>query len=87
MCTFCHPQLRDWFADAFEFFRVLHRAGDVTDGFVADVAAKDEIERLKRLRWVSLGGHGIPCIVAVEGGRSVQNIGRRVKFTEVDVPA
>jgi hypothetical protein len=59
MCAFCHPQLRDWSADAFGFFRVLQRAGDVTNGFMADVAAKDEIKWLERLRGVSLSGHDI----------------------------
>lgn len=76
MCAFCHPQFRDWFAAAFKFFCVLHRAGDVTNGFMADVAAKDKIKWLERLRGVSLSGHNIRIIVAVEGGRSVRNIGR-----------
>jgi hypothetical protein len=50
MCTFCHPKFGGWFADAFEFFRVLHMAGDVTNGLMADVTAEDEIEWLERLR-------------------------------------
>jgi hypothetical protein len=50
MCAFCHPKFRGWLADAFEFFRVLHMAGDVTNGLMADVAAEDEIKWLERLR-------------------------------------
>lgn len=57
VCAFGHPKLRVWFAAALEFFRILYRAGDVTNGLMADVAAEDEIERLKRLRWVSFGSH------------------------------
>lgn len=57
MCAFSHPKLRVWFAAAFEFFRVLYRVRNVTNGFMADVAAEDEIERLKRLHEVSFGGH------------------------------
>jgi hypothetical protein len=57
MCTFGHPKLCGWFAGTFEFSCFLHRAGDVANRFMADVAAKNEIEWLERLRWVSFGGH------------------------------
>jgi len=57
MCAFGHPKFRDWFAAAFEFFDVLYRTGNVTNGFMADVAAEDKVKRLKRLRQVSFGSH------------------------------
>jgi hypothetical protein len=57
MCTLGHPKLCGWFTGAFEFPRIGHRAGDVTNGFMADVAAEDEIKWLERLRWYSFGGH------------------------------
>jgi hypothetical protein len=83
MCAFGHPKLCGWFAGTFELSCFLHRAGDVTDGFMTDVAAKNEIEGLERLRWVSFGGHDTRLVVVVVQVRSMGTIVEETDFTKV----
>lgn len=81
MCTFSHPELGDWFPNAFESFLVGAWSAYVTKRVMADVAAEDKIERLRMVCGTGFGGHDNRLWLQLIW--SVRIIARETEFTQV----
>lgn len=81
MCAFSHPELGDWFSDAFESFLVRAWGAYVTNRVMADVAAEDKIEWLRMVCGIGFGGHDNRLWLQLI--RSVRIIARETEFTQV----